>query len=137
MACASPLLASALVVHTAIEERHLYPVFRQNALPEAERESIQEHEQVRQRLRALMAMRQDDPRLAPVLGDLDRSVRAHVAKEEGELFPWLKARIDDAQLEGLGEAMQSMSDVLMEQEDLFAEAERFEHAEHGGAAHGP
>jgi hemerythrin-like domain-containing protein len=116
----------SLTVHTAIEEQFLYPAYRAHGVPEAADASIREHEQVRELIQQLLDLSQTDPQLLQVLSRLDLAVREHVGKEEGDLFPWLRARLLDEELEDIGEKMERMADKLRHRKDLLDKAEHSE-----------
>ncbi len=92
-----------LSVHAAIEEQILYPAMRR-ALPNGDdlvEEAIEEHQQVKDTLAAIE--RADNPtELDPLLVQLIGNVRHHVEEEENELFPQLRASIDQEQLRTMG-----------------------------------
>jgi iron-sulfur cluster repair protein YtfE (RIC family) len=117
-------LARELIIHLAIEEQHLYPAYRRYGLPEAADEAVHEHNEARQLLRELMDLHQNDPHVQTVLDRLDLALREHVGKEEGELFPWVRARVPDEELEAIGEAMEEMARRMQEDRELFARVEQ-------------
>ena len=92
-----------LSVHAAIEEQILYPAMRR-ALPNGDalvEEAIEEHQQVKDTLAAIE--RADNPtERDPLLVQLIGNVRHHVEEEENELFPQLRASIDQEQLRTMG-----------------------------------
>ncbi|MCI0569336.1 MAG: hemerythrin domain-containing protein [Myxococcaceae bacterium] len=98
-------LAEALTIHTTVEERHFYPLIRQNGFPEAVDASVREHEELQALLEHALGRKSQDPEVELLLGRLERSVRDHFDKEESELFEWARARIDPASLEVAGDAM--------------------------------
>lgn len=119
-------IARALYIHLVIEERHLYPAFERHGLPEAAQTSLLEHNEVRLLLRELMDLRQNDPGVLRVLDRLDLSFREHVGTEEGDLFPWLRARVPEEELEEIGNAMEEMTRLLLQDPELL---ERMQKAE--------
>jgi len=117
-------IARSLIIHMAIEEQHLYPAYRRHGLPEAADEAVHEHNTSRELLRELMNCNQNDPRVPTLLDRLDFEVREHVGREEGELFPWVRARVPDEELEAIGDAMEEMTNRLRQDRELFSRVER-------------
>ena len=91
-----------LSVHAAIEEQYLYPLMAmvlENGR-EVVKETLAEHQQVKERLAALERARDDamDAQVKALVGD----IRHHVQEEENDLFPRLRERAGDAQMRAVG-----------------------------------
>ena len=82
-----------LVRHSVAEEQFLYPAVRHNVPGGAELadREIREHAQVEQTLKELDGMQPGEPAFEPTLEQLMESVKAHIAEEEGTLFPQLRS----------------------------------------------
>ena len=97
-----------LSVHDAIEKEHLYPVVRTRMTDgnDVASRSIAEHGEVA-RLLVEIDRRVDDPHRPHLLDELMTAVRAHVADEEGEIFPALTARMASEELDELGATLRA------------------------------
>ncbi len=93
-----------LVRHSIAEEEYLYPTTRE-ALPNgntiADRE-IAEHAQAEKVMKSLERTDTDDPAFEQLLSQLMTDIRAHIAEEEAQLVPQLRASCDADQLTELG-----------------------------------
>lgn len=96
-----------LSIHAAIEEKELYPVMREafsdNDLVE---HAEHEHAKAKTLLIVLSQLPPEHDRFAPILHELISDVRHHVKEEENDLFPKLKDKIGDQELEILGGRLQ-------------------------------
>lgn len=94
-----------LVRHSVAEEQYLYPAVR-DLLPDgdeiADRE-IAEHAEAEQLMKDLERTDHGTPHFEELVSQLMRTVRAHIAEEENELFPRLTAVCDRAALLDLGD----------------------------------
>lgn len=101
-------MTRALSIHAAVEERVFYPAVRR-ALPGgdglAER-LRKEHGEVEELLAALEEMGAASPGFDAKVGALVSNVRAHVAEEEGQAFPQIEERLDQATLLRMGEELE-------------------------------
>ena len=99
-------ITEALSVHASIEEELLYPAARDVVTDEDDvLEALEEHHIVKLTLAELELMDPSHERYGAKVTVLIESVRHHVKEEEGELFPVLRKRLDDAQLRELGGAL--------------------------------
>jgi hemerythrin superfamily protein len=93
-----------LVRHSVAEEQYLYPAARK-ALPGgdalADRE-IEEHAAAEETMKQLDGMDPTDPAFDGLVAQLITDVRGHIAEEETELFPRLRAAYRPSDLEELG-----------------------------------
>jgi hemerythrin-like domain-containing protein len=103
-------LTAALVPHMAVEEQHLYPMFRERG-DEDDRhmalEAIEEHHVVKVLLKELEAMTPDDERYAAKVTVLQELVDHHIKEEEEEIFPVLAKATSREELAELGELLES------------------------------
>lgn len=93
-----------LVRHSVAEEAYLYPAYRTHVpggAALAERE-VNEHAEAERTMKELEGLAPTDTRFDDLLGRLIREIRHHVAEEEGELFPQLRAHVPPEQLRELG-----------------------------------
>lgn len=97
-------VCAALKVHTAIEEKILYPAARR-ALKDKDllEEAAVEHASAKMLIRSLERMKPKDPKYAATFTVLCEYVEHHVKEEENELFPRLRrARLN---LQALGKKL--------------------------------
>jgi hemerythrin-like domain-containing protein len=97
-------VCAALKVHTAIEEKILYPAARR-ALKDKDllEEAKIEHASAKTLIRQLERMKPKDPKYAATFTVLCEYVEHHVKEEENEMFPKLRrARVN---LPGLGKKL--------------------------------
>jgi hemerythrin superfamily protein len=94
-----------LVRHSVAEEMYLYPAVREHvpggdALADKE---LQDHAQAEQLMKDLEGCPPDDPEFDRLVGMLMSEIRAHVADEEQNLFPRLRAACPPEALDELGD----------------------------------
>ncbi|GEC02471.1 hemerythrin [Streptomyces spinoverrucosus] len=94
-----------LVRHSVAEEAYLYPAVREHvpngdALADKE---IDDHSKAEQIMKDLESCDADDPEFDRLIGMLMNEIRAHVADEEENLFPKLRAACSPQALEELGD----------------------------------
>ena len=90
--------------HAFAEEAVLWPAIRR-ALPDGEQLTLvveQEHQEINELVVRLEEIPLDDPERGPVVTRVVDLLRQDVRDEEDELFPRLRASLDDAQLRRLG-----------------------------------
>lgn len=107
-------LKQELEVHTEIEEQIFYPAL-QSARETAGlvKESLHEHDTVKQLLRDLDVMDHDSPQWTASLDTLKENVEHHVHEEEEEMFPKAQEVLSMDTLEELGNRMQRKKKDLM------------------------
>ncbi|MBX9392109.1 hemerythrin domain-containing protein [Streptomyces sp. TRM72054] len=94
-----------LVRHSVAEEAYLYPAVREHvpngdALADKE---IDDHSKAEQIMKDLESCDADDPEFDRLIGMLMSEIRAHVADEEENLFPKLRAACSPQALDELGD----------------------------------
>ncbi|MBG0850592.1 hemerythrin domain-containing protein [Streptomyces spinoverrucosus] len=94
-----------LVRHSVAEEAYLYPAVRQHvpngdALADKE---IDDHSKAEQIMKDLEGCDADDPEFDRLIGMLMTEIRAHIADEEENLFPKLRAACPPQALDELGD----------------------------------
>ncbi|WP_088290558.1 hemerythrin domain-containing protein [Kineosporia sp. A_224] len=102
-------LVAELVRHSVAEEAWIYPAMRDrlddgNAI--ADRETAEHHE-VELMLKELEGTDPHSPASRPVLEALMTAVRGHVAEEEKQLFPALRAVYSAEELHDLGDKVRT------------------------------
>lgn len=91
---------SELVRHSVAEEMFVYPAMRSH-LPDGEaavRHDIEEHKELERTMKELEGLEASDPQFRSLLGQLETILRDHVADEETEQFPQLRANIPGREL---------------------------------------
>ena len=97
-----------LSIHAAIEETVFYPAVRE-AIPKLEDdilESLEEHHVLKWTLEELSTLDVEDERYDAKVTVMMEQVRHHVEEEETDWFPKVRAKLDRAQLQELGAALQ-------------------------------
>jgi hemerythrin-like domain-containing protein len=97
-------LERELLRHMEIEERDLLPLYERSH-PEEARELRGEHDAIRERLFELGLTLDLHHKRADALNDLAILLRAHTAREELGLYPWLEQNVTHATWEALGLAL--------------------------------
>ncbi len=97
-------MISELVRHAVAEEMYVYPAMKQH-LPDGEasvEHDIAEHKELEQTMKELEAVEPSDPRFDSLLAELETTLADHVADEESDQFPKLRASIPQEELVQLG-----------------------------------
>jgi hemerythrin superfamily protein len=97
-----------LSVHAEIEEMHLYPLAA-SLIEDGEdlaEHSKEEHQEVKETLDQIDSMSVEDEGFDEKLAEMMADVTHHVAEEESELFPKLRAAIDSERLLELGRKLE-------------------------------
>ena len=100
-------IGAKLTLHTKIEEEIFYPALREVPSKKAEEmvlEAYEEHHVVKLVLAELPKVDPEDERFEAKMSVLEELVEHHVEEEEDEMFT-LADKIDDDELESLGERM--------------------------------
>jgi hypothetical protein len=88
-------MISELVRHAVAEEMHVYPAM-QRYLPDGDaavEHDTEEHKELEQTMKELESVDAGDTRFPELMRKLEETLRDHVADEESEQFPQLRARI--------------------------------------------
>ncbi|MEU6374921.1 hemerythrin domain-containing protein [Streptomyces sp. NPDC046909] len=105
--------AIELVRHSVAEEAYLYPAVREhlvNGNTVADRE-IEDHARAEQLMKDLESCEAGDPEFDRIVGELMDEVRSHIADEEQNLFPQLRAACPPETLDELGEKVRRAKKV--------------------------
>jgi hemerythrin superfamily protein len=101
------ILVRELSKHAALEELMVYPLGRK-VLPDGQQEideHLSEHMRVKNLLFDLDKLSAGDDQTSELMADLQREVEHHVAEEEGDFMPKMRAAVDEQALNELGEAL--------------------------------
>lgn len=102
-----------LIRHAVAEEQYLYP-FAKDHLPEGDalqQQELGDHARVEVLLKRLEGMSADNLDFEATLRELMDEVRAHVAEEEGTLFPQLRRAASAERLQRLGDRIETAKTV--------------------------
>lgn len=102
-----------LIRHSIAEEEYLYPAVR-DALPDGNQiadHEISEHSEAEKTMKKLEGLSPDNVEFDSTFRLLVQQITAHVAEEEGELFPRLQQACTPEQLNELGEKMQTAKKI--------------------------
>jgi hemerythrin superfamily protein len=108
-------LADKLAIHASIEEHHFYPAVKQKRTEDILLESLEEHLAIKRVIADLLQLDADDETFDAKLTVLKEEVEHHVEEEESELFPKVRALMDEDQLEAIGQEMSAEQAELEEQ----------------------
>jgi hemerythrin superfamily protein len=103
----------SLVKHSVAEEIYLYPTVRK-VVPGGDDiadHELREHEEAEQTMKRLEALTPDEFEFWPTLHELIGEIRHHVAEEENDLFPKLRAACPEEQLRELGRKVEQIEKV--------------------------
>jgi hemerythrin superfamily protein len=98
------MVIAELMRHSVAEEMFVYPAMREH-LPggdAAVQDDIDEHQQLVEVMKELEGVDAADPRFLAALGRLEQVLRHHVADEENDQFPRLRAHLTRDQLVEMG-----------------------------------
>jgi hemerythrin superfamily protein len=100
-------IINALSQHASVEEELFYPAIRDRVV-EGEgyiTVSLEEHEKAKVQLHKLDRMKPTDPLFDPSVGELEKEVKEHIADEEMQLFPRVRAAFSADELDDLGQQL--------------------------------
>lgn len=115
--------AEALALHMTIEERHLYPMMRDQGMAEAADRSVANHGKLRELVAAMLEMKRSDPRLPQALEQVDHLARQHINEEEQRVLPQFERAAPPGSLDALGGAMERSLGDLADAELLLSTAQ--------------
>jgi hemerythrin superfamily protein len=87
-----------LVRHAVAEEVVVYPRVKDKVSAEEAERAKQEHAEAEATMKRLEKMDSDDPRFEAEVRTLMAEIREHVAEEEGQMFPHMRAVFTDEEL---------------------------------------
>ena len=103
-----------LSVHAAVEEQFVYPLIRakvDGGGADAD-EAIDEHQEAKRLLADLEKLEAGTAEHARTMEQLIAAIRHHVEEEEGEVFPKLRAAVDDSTLEKVGAVVEQAKKLV-------------------------
>jgi hemerythrin superfamily protein len=103
------ILISELVRHSVAEEMYVYPAMRQH-LPDGDaavQHDTEEHKELEQTMKELEAANATDPRFDQLISQLATTLADHIADEETEQFPQLRAALSREELVQLADKVQT------------------------------
>ncbi|MBV9162293.1 MAG: hemerythrin domain-containing protein [Pseudonocardiales bacterium] len=106
-------VVTALVKHSVAEEIYLYPTVRK-VVPGGEGiadHELSEHDEAEQTMKRLEALAPDEPGFWPTVHELIGKIRHHVAEEENNLFPMLRAACSEEQLQELARKVEQAEKI--------------------------
>lgn len=98
-------LKHMIAKHSFQEENTIYATMRRRGLLDAAKELNEDHAEVKQLLFELTDMRKDDPQWIAKVRELRGALGEHMAEEEREHFPRLRAALSQEENEQLAKAM--------------------------------
>jgi carbon monoxide dehydrogenase subunit G/hemerythrin superfamily protein len=100
---------SEIVRHAVAEEMYVYPAMKEHLADgeAAVEHDIAEHKELEQTMKELEAVDASDPRFDALLTQLETILADHVADEEADQFPKLRASIPREELVQLGQKVQT------------------------------
>ena len=103
-----------LSVHAAVEEQFVYPLIRVkvDGGGDLADEAIEEHQQAKRLLADLEKLDAGSAEHSAAMQELIESVRHHVEEEEGEVFPKLRAEVDEGTLDKMGALVEQAKKVV-------------------------
>lgn len=92
----------ALVRHAVAEEVVVYPAVKERVSEEQAERAKSEHAEAEKSMKALERLDPEDPSFDQAMRELMAEIRAHVAEEEGEMFPLMRDVMTHEELVKLG-----------------------------------
>ena len=107
------ILISELVRHSVAEEMHVYPAIKEH-LPNGDEiveHDVSEHKELEATMKELEAVQAEDARFTQLVNDLAATFADHIADEESEQFPQLRASIPRDELVKIGHKVEAAKKV--------------------------
>jgi hemerythrin superfamily protein len=98
----------ALVRHAVAEEVVVYPAVKERVSEEEAERAKREHAEAEESMKALERLDPEDPAFDQEIRSLMAEIRAHVAEEEGEMFPHMREVMSREELVKLGGQVESI-----------------------------
>jgi hemerythrin superfamily protein len=108
-------ICTELTVHTAVEEKAVYPVLASDVEggPQMRQHGEEEHAEVKQAIRSIERVGYKSPEVDSFMQEIIKGVTEHVAEEERDVLPALQAQLDQGRLAELGDRVQALKAELM------------------------
>ena len=101
-----------LSVHAAVEEQFVYPLVRVKLDGRTADHAIDEHQEAKQLLADLEKAEAGTAEHEQLFDRLVTAIREHVAEEEGEVFPELRSKTDEATREKIASVVDKAKAVV-------------------------
>ena len=96
-----------LSVHAVVEEQVLYPAARREIEDGDVDHAIEEHQEVKELLAKVDGKSPADEEIRRTFEEIKSNVEEHVQEEENEMFPKLRDKLGQEELQRLGEQLES------------------------------
>lgn len=105
-------ICEEVLVHAHAEEQVLYPAAREQLedADELVQDSLEEHHAVEERLTKLLEMDPDDASFLQRCLEVRDLIDHHVEEEENQLFPQMRAQLEEQELDAMGEELQQVKE---------------------------
>lgn len=112
-------ICTELMVHTAIEEKVVYPVLASDVPNggQMERHAESEHKEVEDAVKQVMRLGYSGSEVDALMQRIIHGVTEHVQEEENEVLPAMEAALDRDKLETLGSKLQQAKQDEMSKMD--------------------
>jgi len=113
-------ICTELTVHSAVEEKHVYPSLGSDVDggKGMRQHAEKEHQQVKDLILEIVRLGYGNPEADAPMQQIMQAVADHVEEEENDVFPKMRAELGEERLVTMGEAVTTMKEQLM------AEAEK-------------
>ncbi len=97
-------IIAELMRHSVAEEMHVYPAMRDHLPDGASRveHDLEEHQELVEVMKELEGLDASEPRFLETLGRMEQVLRDHIADEERDQFPLLRAHLSHDRLVEIG-----------------------------------
>jgi hemerythrin superfamily protein len=112
-------LADNLAAHGDIEEELFYPEVKQRQQDGMVQGAVEEHFEMKKLLAQLLDMEVGSSEFVMVLAQLKDAVLSHVQEEESDMFPEVRKLFTKAELDQLGEDLESRFQELIGAEPRY------------------
>jgi hemerythrin superfamily protein len=108
-------ICTELTVHSAVEEKVVYPVLRRDVQggEQMSSHSEEEHQKVKDLILEVERTGPSSPEAAQLMGQMKQAVMEHVQEEEQEVFPKMRQDMGEDRLNRLGEEVAGTKEKLM------------------------
>jgi hemerythrin-like domain-containing protein len=116
-------LAEMLTMHMDLEEEHVYPMVQRLVGDEEAEEANTEHRLAREGVANLTEL-VGEPGFGDALEMLKAGIKHHVEEEENEVFPELRDKVDEGELDELGTILERAHGADADRDDDLDDDER-------------
>jgi hemerythrin superfamily protein len=107
-------ICAELTAHALLEEELLYPLLKNQVDAEETEHAQEEHDEAKQLIARIQAMRPDSPELPSMVQKLEKGITHHVKEEETEVLPKAEKQ--------LAQELQKMEAHFIERKQQLVEA---------------